>query len=458
MDLTLNPFFLTYFIISEINKSITELKGSKKNIMHKIMIYDAIMGSGKTHNAIERMKNYLENETKFIYITPFLLEIDRVTNALGSKNVFSPIGHKDGMGLIGEYYYDFLDSNGNWNLNVEPEFKTLNKRAQFLKLANEGKCIVSTHALFMSLKHSDFNLFDDYVLILDEVVNPLKIYNIGAKDIQILLNEDLILINDETKEVKFIDDEYYDKAFKEVKNLCDNSKVYYLDKYFFVWAFPIEIFNGFKEIQVLTYLFEGSILSAYFQLHNITYEIIRTSDTNQLETIKSLLNIYEGKSNGNLRLNSFSKSWLNNLSKANQKKVVNTTSYVLRQVFKTNSEENAYTTFKDFQDVLAGKGYTKGFIAINARASNSYSNKRSMAYLGNRYFDPQIKSFFYQRGIILNEDLWALSELIQWVWRGCIRNGEPMNVFIPNNRMRSLLNQWLDGNISEGIRDLDMAS
>ena len=33
--------------------------------------------------------------------------------------------------------------------------------------------------------------------------------------------------------------------------------------------------------------------------------------------------------------------------------------------------------------------------------------------------------------------------MIQFIWRSAIRNGEPVNVFIPSKRMRILLQKWL---------------
>ena len=43
--------------------------------MKEVIIYDAIMGSGKTYDAIERMKKHKGN---FIYVTPFLDEVIRI--------------------------------------------------------------------------------------------------------------------------------------------------------------------------------------------------------------------------------------------------------------------------------------------------------------------------------------------------------------------------------------------
>jgi len=408
-----------------------------------VTVYDAIMGSGKTYDAINRMKQYLKEGKKFIYITPFKSEITRILDSLNSEKVLTPLSPEE----KGAYQVNdnFLNKNGKIDLNTKPSFSYLNKRGQFLKMVVEEKNIISTHALFLKLKPEDYGMFSDYILILDEVVTPLQTYKIGAEDIQILKNEELIIIDEETNQVKFINDDYNDKAFKDVKTLCNNSTVYYLDKYFFVWAFPIEIFSGFKEVQILTYLFEGSLLAAYFRLHGINYDILRNESQELLNCYKYLLNIYDGKANNSNKLNTFSKTWIDNLSKRKAKKIAFITRNIFTRVFKTKSYENAYTTFKSYKSNLAGKGYTKGFIAINSRASNDYNHKKSLAYLGNRYFDPQTCSFFRERGVDLNQDIWALSELVQWLWRGCIRDKKEMNVFIPSYRMRKLLIDWLDG-------------
>ena len=57
---------------------------------------------------------------------------------------------------------------------------------------------------------------------------------------------------------------------------------------------------------------------------------------------------------------------------------------------------------------------------------------------------PAISQFFLQKGIKVNEDLFGLSEMIQWIWRSRIRNGEKINIYIPSTRMRTLLKSWLD--------------
>lgn len=419
-------------------------------IERKITVYDAIMGSGKTYKAIEKMKEYLDSDQKFIYITPFLSEVDRVMKTLSSDKVSTPlsIGEK-GKGVF-KVDSKLINSQGQIDLNSELTYSYLGKRAQFLKLAAQGENIISTHSVFIGLKREDYSFFKDYVLILDEVINPVKVEFIGYKDIKILINEELIVVNDETNEVRFIKEDYNDAAFRGIKTLCESGNIYLIDKCFLVWVFPEEIFQQFQQVKILTYLFEGSILCGYLKLFKLKYTLIQEDESDILKDIAELLNIYDGRSNrcGNTKT-SFSKTWCDNKTKARSKLISHIVSNVFKRDFNTKSNENAFTAFKDFQSKFSGSGYTKGFIAVNARATNEFSNKKSMAYLANRYFDPQTFNFFKERGVTLNEDLWALGELLQWVWRGCIRNKQPMNLFIPNSRMRRLLEHWLKGTYSK---------
>ena len=57
---------------------------------------------------------------------------------------------------------------------------------------------------------------------------------------------------------------------------------------------------------------------------------------------------------------------------------------------------------------------------------------------------PIEKAFFEDNNVIVNEDLLALSDLIQWIFRGSIRNDVPMKVYIPSLRMRKLLYKFLN--------------
>jgi hypothetical protein len=43
----------------------------------------------------------------------------------------------------------------------------------------------------------------------------------------------------------------------------------------------------------------------------------------------------------------------------------------------------------------------------------------------------------------VSDDLFALSTLVQWLWRARIRNHQPVKLYIPSERMRDLFDRWL---------------
>ena len=63
----------------------------------------------------------------------------------------------------------------------------------------------------------------------------------------------------------------------------------------------------------------------------------------------------------------------------------------------------------------------------------------------NIFFNPILKNFFEQKGVRVEEDKWALSELLQFLFRSAIRQGEPIKLYIPSKRMRRLLQRWIVG-------------
>ena len=56
-------------------------------------------------------------------------------------------------------------------------------------------------------------------------------------------------------------------------------------------------------------------------------------------------------------------------------------------------------------------------------------------------------NFFIKRGTNIDQDRYALSEMIQWIFRSAIRKGKPIDIYIPSQRMRELFKKWLGGEI-----------
>ena len=109
-----------------------------------------------------------------------------------------------------------------------------------------------------------------------------------------------------------------------------------------------------------------------------------------------------------------------------------------------------WTTYKGFEDKVKPSGYiirsdgrTPSFVPCNSKATEEYKDRYNLAYLIDRHLNPGIIAFFRQKDITIPEDEYSLSELIQWIFRSRIRDNEPINLYIPSERMRNLLLEWL---------------
>ncbi|MNC64554.1 hypothetical protein D3C75_1147700 [compost metagenome] len=65
--------------------------------------------------------------------------------------------------------------------------------------------------------------------------------------------------------------------------------------------------------------------------------------------------------------------------------------------------------------------------------------------------NPVEKKFFEQYRVTVDEEAWALSELIQWVWRSRIRDNESISIYIPSTRMRDLFFRYLNSDDFEKL-------
>lgn len=134
---------------------------------------------------------------------------------------------------------------------------------------------------------------------------------------------------------------------------------------------------------------------------------------------------------------------------------------VFQNVFKAKKDEVMWTMYVDaikkFKFNIKGyRGYVDTdnpncFIAHNARATNNYRNRSTVGYLIERNLDNTYKYFFKSNNVDVDEDIWRLSEMIQFIWRSAIRENNPINLYIPSKRMRDLFKKWLNSDEFEEI-------
>lgn len=423
----------------------------------KIKIIDSIMGSGKTSAAINYMnKDY---QKKFIYITPYLDEVDRVISACNEERDFGLCSYMDDKG-------NCVTEESIINGFYQPDLSKGSKKRTLKSLIKKEKCIATTHSMFNQFDDEIMELIASkgYELILDEAANVVSPYGELKKSDKDILFNNFLRVGDKGI-VEWIDNDY-DGKFNEVKHLCDlGSLCCYGEKTLMLWLMPIKAFACFDKVTILTYMFEGQLQKYYYDLYDVGYDYgIACKDENgnyifkdidvppETKLDKSLFDILEAEKINRIGVGErfLSKGWYERAKKNGNISClkVNCENYI-NNITKSKSDEVAWTTFKDYKNDTKGKGYTKGFIPSNMRASNAYRSKDVGMYLVNKYVNPIIVNFFGLYDVHINQDAYALSEMLQWIWRLAIRDGKPIKLYIPSKRMRTLLTNWLEtGEIS----------
>ena len=67
-----------------------------------------------------------------------------------------------------------------------------------------------------------------------------------------------------------------------------------------------------------------------------------------------------------------------------------------------------------------------------------------------------IYNFLKANEIEIDQNMFALSEMLQWIWRSAIRDGKEIWIYIPSKRMRTLLENWIE-EVSHGTEACDAA-
>lgn len=434
-----------------------------------IYVCDAIMGNGKTQAAITYMNEH--NDQKFVYISPYLDEADRIFADCPSLH--------------------FEEPRRLWNYEGS-------KVKHTLALLERGANIATTHQAFKMYTEETLQAIRDhgYTIIIDESIDMLESCDISAGDVQLLL--DAGYIEEENGRYRLIKKDYDGTAFRDFMRRIRSQCLTMVDaqktectpseneldtiKYdnfkegtvrLFYWVLSPELLNSFKDVFILTYLFESQSLNYMMKIYEMPYERIGIEECEYgngyrfceypgftpeyIHHIKDMIEIVENK-----KLNSIgdyetalSVSWFSKNKGEGRKKLKNNIYNVFSNIWKdSEAEKRMWSTYKSMKEDLKGKGYTNGFSSLNLRASNMYRNKKYLVYACNLYMNVKEKLYYQKNGIAVDDDKYALSIMIQWIWRSAIRDGEKIYLYIPSSRMRRILKDWMNS-LDTGGANLD---
>jgi hypothetical protein len=429
----------------------------------QITVVDSIMGAGKSTWLINHLnQEYADISTrtpgnppkKYVVIVHDLSEVDRFTAACPA------LGFKDPQPVYGRKLYGLQ------------------------ALAEAGENIVTTHALFQRLTPEAIESFRSwgYTLMIDEVLSAVEVFDkLQPKDRAMLFEAGYVSTEKTTGRLCWNEDRHgsYPATgrFNDIRELCDIGSIVLFNNTALLWEFPSEFLKAFKHIYVLTYMFEGSLMAAYLKSQGYDYEtksvskdmkeLIDISETDESDIkaeLRELITVYEGTMNdigktpSKGKARPLSSSWYKNANNTVLSKLKASTQNFYRKVAGTPASDNMWTVYKNVSKKLKGTGYARQWTPANLKATNKWVDKRSLAYLCNFHLHPSISNYFTSRAIPVSNDLYALSEMVQWLWRSQIRRGDPIHVYIPSQRMRELLIDWLNADNTAHLLEMRKAA
>lgn len=138
--------------------------------------------------------------------------------------------------------------------------------------------------------------------------------------------------------------------------------------------------------------------------------------------VRRNLHIYEGNKNLNCK---YTSTWYERATDEELSVVKNACYNVLRNIWHAKTRDTIWSCFNKKKSSVAPDRYTMEtcFVPCNAKAVNDFRDRHYAAYLLNVYCRPMVKAWFQDNGYAFDDDSFALSQLLQWIWRTAIRNG-----------------------------------
>lgn len=401
-----------------------------------IKVVSGLCGSGKSTRMLEKI-NESVGDVRWLFITPFLAEVnERVPKAT---------------------------PNISWHI---PKNKGKGKLSDLHKALKKKEDIVATHALLHMFEQSTIDLIIDggYTLVIDEAIDCIgKVdSNIcNGSDVEALITSEMVFVQEDSS-VIWNEGRYpkHEGKYSAVRNMCNLGILQSFRDQFIMWQYPDMLLSNIKDCYILTYMFQGSTMRAWLDVKGIPYDYVdpvdfglRSEKELKLQ-LKGNLEFVDNRTLKALYKNqtryTFSNSWY---KKAPPHKIKILKGLIRSAVVTDNLRQGDifWTCFNSAYDKMKGTGYTKGYsdkglshIPWNIKAVNTFKDHQYCVYGVNIFKDPTEVEYMKSLGVEVESDEWSLSEMIQFIYRGSIRQNKPMKLMVFSKRMRGLLESWLD--------------
>lgn len=442
----------------------------RNNTLAKITFIDQPCGTGKTTALIKELAEWDASKHRpVIVVTPRLSEVKRIINGAPSANIAQPD-----------------DENGNTT-------KTNSMEA----LLAAGRNIACTHALYVKLrKMAQEGNLSGHRMVIDECPTPIELAPTITKSAFKNEIEGKGLAHvDEVTGLVTPTDLWMERAAMGGKNSF--SKQYVLaamgrllvtpDRDLLMMAIPVEMLLAPASLTILTYLHEGSLIAAYLDKLGVKYGVKRwTGEAEWIRRQKELITVetfelpcirvktnQHGYKHTTMRL-SFSgqtKKATDAALRALSNKLMNMQK---RGPLKDVPKENIMVTSAGdvwFDDGTGEGGRQKcGPLSRNTgpmgrwtygadtatwnvkggwtwvsnltRGVNDHIHCSHAIYLFDQHPNPVLCKFLDKKPHEWGVD-YARTEFVQWLYRSRVRLGEPVTVYVPSERMRNIVIDWL---------------
>lgn len=388
-----------------------------------------------------------------MYVSPMLSEVEeRVPNELESLGFVFP------------------------TMEYDPEESSSSKSYSLLKKLKNRDNVAFSHSLFTDLTkaHLEEVRQGEYTLIIDEEVSFISAYvgKYKREDVITLLDNDWVEIQEENKgRVVWKDDNIQEKSqYHHFKEMCDMGQLFCSkgERMMLVTQLPMDLLSHSKETILITYMFEYSVMYSFLKLRGVKFEPLQSvyNDIQLLQdeeewkrAARSLITISSTPNTEKVKKNRWlSKSWYDSNATREQ---LDEVGRAIDSVFRRYDHERIlYTMPKQsahrwmlgssrkvrnnrcaiHRNTKVGEGY---FLYSGARASNDYIHKDVAIHAYNRFPNLSVKAYLQDYGGDIDDDMFALSEMVQWVWRTGVRRGHPIHLFFLSQRMEDIFSSWL---------------
>lgn len=414
-----------------------------------IHVVDRVMGAGKSSAAITYMNEHPDK--KFLYVTPFLDETERIVKACAGLRFAEPSDR------IPEYKF----SKGN----------------HLRALCNQRRNIAMTHALFLRIDDVTAQVITDggYTIIIDEVIDVFEEVATSMEDVSMLAEAGYLQCFDKGSEYEYyrLSEKAadYSGVFNEFFNKTKSGQIVQTNgwegdrrvKYGF-WQVNRRLFTLSDEIFILTYMFDGMPMKGFLDANRLPYEYLsvrkcddgkyRFSDSGRLpsyiEDLRGMIHVCDKDSINRIGDDQYALSagWTRRAETDGRLAALrrHVTTYFRRHVpEEIGAEKTLWTTYKFGMNGVKGKGASeKHFLSFNSKATNAYGDRAALAFCVNIFMNPNLLHYLRHVGVELDQDKYALAVMVQWIWRSRIRNGQEIWIYIPSRRMRRLFLEWIE--------------